>query len=89
VDYPNAAEFCKLLAAVNVDAFMINTDEIEYGGSLEDLKSCAKAMKAFNPLKAPACIQKDLIIHPIQVKLFSNLKSPYPSITLISHQYWI
>ncbi len=67
VDYPSASEFCKLLAAIHVDAFMINTDETEYGGSLEDLKSCSKAMKAFNPQKAPACIQKDLIIHPIQV----------------------
>lgn len=67
IDYPNAAEFCKLLATVHVDAFMINTDDMEYGGSLDDLKTCTKAMKAFRPEKPPACIHKDIIIHPIQV----------------------
>jgi indole-3-glycerol phosphate synthase len=67
VDYGKADEFVRLLAAIHVDAFLINTDAIEYGGSQDDLKLASKAMKKFRPEKPPPCVQKDLIIHPIQV----------------------
>lgn len=67
VDYRNAGEFCELLAKINVDGFLLNTDETEYGGSLSDLKDASKALKALKLHSKPPLIQKDIIIHPIQI----------------------
>jgi indole-3-glycerol phosphate synthase len=67
LDYPSASEFAEVLTRANVDAFLINTDEIEYGGKATDLRDCTKALRALRPENPPACILKDIIIHPIQV----------------------
>lgn len=69
VEFDGAGKFSELLAKVGVDALMINTDDMEYGGRLEDLKDASKAVRSIPTLaQPPACIRKDLIIHPIQVK---------------------
>jgi indole-3-glycerol phosphate synthase len=78
VDFSDAGKFSELLTKVGADAFLINTDEMEYGGRLEDLKASAKAVKeavAGSGRTPPVCIQKDLIIHPVQVLLMSRLCS--------------
>jgi indole-3-glycerol phosphate synthase len=70
VDFSDAGKFSELLTKVGADAFLINTDEMEYGGRLEDLKASVKAVKeavAGTGRSPPACIHKDLIIHPVQV----------------------
>eukprot|EP01036_Dinobryon_divergens_P031432 gene31432-40828_t len=67
VDFSSAATFCELLTKVNADAFLINTDEMEYGGKLSDLKESALAAKIARPQSPPSCIQKDIIIHPVQI----------------------
>ena len=72
VDFSNAATFCELLTKVNADAFLINTDEMEYGGKLSDLKESALAAKITRPQSPPSCIQKDIIIHPVQVMWYCN-----------------
>lgn len=73
VDFSSAATFCELLTKVKADAFLINTDELEYGGKLSDLKESAAAAKSARPLNPPSCIQKDIIIHPVQVCIHSTL----------------
>ena len=70
VAFENAGTFSELLTKVGTDAFLINTDDMEYGGRLEDLKESALSIKrAALADPPPACIRKDLIIHPVQVKL--------------------
>jgi len=65
VDFSSAPKFAELLTMANTDAFLINTNDVEYGGSLNDLQECSKAVKLIKP--STACIAKDLIIHPIQI----------------------
>jgi|LauGreSBDMM110SN_4_FD.fasta_scaffold80181_1 indole-3-glycerol phosphate synthase len=69
VEYSSAAKFSELLALGGADALMINTEEIEYGGKVTDLKDCVKSLKSLkaNSDKAPPCIHKDIIIHPVQI----------------------
>jgi indole-3-glycerol phosphate synthase len=67
VDFSNAAKFAELLTLAGTDAFLINTDELEYGGKFSELKECAKSTKLIRPQAPPACIMKDIIIHPVQV----------------------
>lgn len=69
VEYTKADKFCELLTLSGVDSFLINTDQYEYGTAESDLKDCAKVSKLARPLKPPAIIHKDIIIHPIQVLL--------------------
>jgi indole-3-glycerol phosphate synthase len=52
---------------VEVDAFLVNTDEAEYGGAWTDLTECSNTMKTLKPSSPPACIVKDIIIHPVQI----------------------
>lgn len=71
VDYSSAAKFSELLTKAGADAFLINTDDIEYGGKFEDLYETSKAVKSASlRLIPPAVIQKDLIIHPVQVRCY-------------------
>jgi hypothetical protein len=51
------------LSPCNVDAYFINTDEVHYGGSLDDLKNATRTSEG----QAVPLIYKDFIIHPIQV----------------------
>lgn len=67
VDFSSAGTFCELLTKVNADAFLINTDELEYGGKWSDLKESVQGAKRAKPHNPPSCILKDIIIHPIQV----------------------
>ncbi len=67
VEYSSASKFCELLTLAGSDGFLINTDEVEYSGSLDDLKSCASVVKKIKPDNPPVIIHKDIIIHPIQV----------------------
>lgn len=77
VDYSSAGKFVELLAQAGADAFLINTEDVEYGGREEELRECVlsvrnkfSALLERSPLKGkqpPACIAKDMIIHPIQV----------------------
>jgi indole-3-glycerol phosphate synthase len=70
VDFTSAGKFTELLARVGTDALLINTDDMEYGGKLEELREAATAVRSIPMLSIPpACIRKDLIIHPIQVAL--------------------
>ena len=83
VEFQSAAQFAELLALANVDALMINTDEQEYGGKLSDLKETTRALQRGGQLQLqqqqqqqlatttlpPACIAKDIIIHPVQIAL--------------------
>lgn len=68
VDYTNAGEFCQLLAQIEVDGFLLNT-EPEYGGKFQDLKESRESLKRLGLETTPPLIHKDLIIHPIQVCL--------------------
>jgi len=71
VEYSSAAKFSELLALGGADALMINTEEIEYGGKVTDLKDCVKSIKSLKSSdrlsKSPPCIHKDVIIHPVQI----------------------
>ena len=69
VEYANAAKFADLLTLAGVDAFLMNTDEVEYGGKFSELKEVARSTKLVKPNTAPAIIQKDVIIHPVQIAL--------------------
>ena len=69
VEFSSAKQFAELLVLSNVDAFMINLDEYEYGGRFRDLKECSNRMKELRPDNPPACIAKDIFIHPIQVRV--------------------
>lgn len=70
IDYPDAADFAKLLCRLGFDALMVNADETYYGGNLEEFERCSKAIRQTFPDNPPACIYKDIIIHPIQVNVF-------------------
>ena len=74
VEYSSAGKFAELLTRAKADAFLINTDEMEYGGVASDLRECVKAVRDVRPnnQNAPACVQKDIIIHPVQVRLVSG-----------------
>lgn len=70
VEFSSAGQFSKLLAEVNVDSFLVNTDMTEYGGALSDIKETAKAVREAKLLSGqppPSVIAKDLIIHPVQI----------------------
>jgi len=69
VEFTNAGRFAELLTLAGANSFFINTDEMEYGGTFEELKECTTAVKRTYKGSGcpPACIRKDLIIHPIQV----------------------
>ena len=67
VEFSSAAKFTELLTLANADAFLINTDEIEYGGQFSDLKDSIQATRLIKPNNPPACIHKDIIIHPVQI----------------------
>lgn len=67
VDFKDASQFAELLTLAQADAFLINTDEQEYGGNFNDLKPCVKVAKNTRPENPPACIVKDIILHPIQI----------------------
>jgi hypothetical protein len=79
VDFENAGKFAELLALSSVDALMVNTNEIEYGGQLGDLKECSKATRLvaskMSRISPVPCIAKDLIIHPVQVIYIYNRSS--------------
>ena len=66
-EFRSAGSFCSQLAKINVDAFLVNMDETEYGGKFEELKECADATRLLRPANPPACIAKDIIIHPVQI----------------------
>jgi len=68
VDFANTAKYCELLRKVGVDAFFINTDDTEYGCSYNDLDDCKRTFT----LDSTALIAKDMIIHPIQVLIYSS-----------------
>ena len=67
VEFEHAGKFAELLTLAGADAFLVNTDKMEYGGSSSDLKDVIAAVKKARPLNPPACIVKDIIIHPVQV----------------------
>eukprot|EP01041_Mallomonas_annulata_P013103 gene13103-27666_t len=67
VEFSTAEKFGELLALCGTDAFLINTDEMEYGGQLSDLKETSKKLRSILPNNSPPCIAKDIIIHPVQI----------------------
>lgn len=67
VEFSNTAKFSELLTLAGCDALFVNTDELEYGGRFEDLKSTVKSVRSVKPINTPACIHKDIIIHPVQI----------------------
>ena len=67
VEFASAAKFADVLTLAEIDGFLVNTEELEYGGHPRDLKECVKATRLARPASPPACIAKDLIIHPVQV----------------------
>ena len=67
VDFSSTANFAELLTLAGADGFLINTDELEYGGKYSDLKECSRMAKRIRPSLPPAIIQKDIIIHPVQI----------------------
>lgn len=85
VDFANAGKLAELLALSGVDSFLINTDQQEYGGSYGDLKECVKSVKAAKPRVPPPIINKDIIIHPVQVHL-NSYTSPDNSSHVIKQQ---
>jgi indole-3-glycerol phosphate synthase len=68
VEFKSASGFADLLTLSGVDSFMINTDEHEYGGKFSELKECVKSTRLAKPKGSPALINKDIIIHPVQVR---------------------
>jgi indole-3-glycerol phosphate synthase len=68
IEFSSAAKFAELLSLSRVDALMVNLEESEYGGSFSDLKQTVNSVTFARPADPPACIAKDIFIHPIQVK---------------------
>jgi len=66
VEFSSASKFSELLTLSGADAFFVNTNEMEYGGKYSDLKECSRAVRNIKK-SPPACIQKDVIIHPVQI----------------------
>jgi hypothetical protein len=52
-----------------VDAIVVATEETAYGGLPGDLQEAVLGAKRAKPSGPPPIIQKDMIIHPIQVIL--------------------
>lgn len=69
VEFPNAAKYATLLTQLGADAIMVNTEETLYGGKLSELEPCSQAIRRTRPNNPPACIAKDIFIHPIQIAL--------------------
>lgn len=67
VDFSTASKFTELLTLAGSDAFLINTEEVEYGGNFNDLKQSVQSTRSVRPANPPPCVQKDLIIHPVQI----------------------
>ncbi|KAJ1404506.1 hypothetical protein B484DRAFT_437140, partial [Ochromonadaceae sp. CCMP2298] len=68
VEYANAGKFAELLTRAKTDAFLVNTDDMEYGGAFGDLKESAMGVRRATTLPMPpAVIQKEIIIHPVQI----------------------
>ena len=67
VEFASASSFAETLTMAEVDGFLINMEEFEYGGKPQELKECVTVTRTVKPSKPPACIAKDLIIHPVQV----------------------
>lgn len=67
VEFASAGKFADVLTIAQVDGFLVNMEEVEYGGRPDELKECVKATRLARPARPPACIAKDLIIHPVQV----------------------
>ena len=55
------------LSQSNVDAIMVNTDVGEYRGKFEDLTDAIAGSVKARPTRPPPILQKDFILHPIQV----------------------
>lgn len=71
MEFSSPGKFAELLTLAGADAFLVNTDELEYGGKFSDLAEVVKAVKKAKPNNPPACIVKDIIIHPVQVFFYS------------------
>ena len=56
VEFSRADKFCELLTLAGADAFLINTDEYEYGGAESDLHDCVKAARTAKPTKTPGLL---------------------------------
>ncbi len=67
VEFSNAGKFSELLTLAGADAFLINTDDVEYGGREDDLLAACQSVRLIKPNKPPCCIHKDIIIHPVQI----------------------
>lgn len=67
VDFDDAGKFSGLLVRAGIDALMVNTNEVEYGGNLDDIRKSFVSVRANRPHRPTPIIAKDAIIHPIQV----------------------
>jgi indole-3-glycerol phosphate synthase len=69
VEFGNAPKFAELLTMAGADGFLINTDDVEYGGRYEDLKACSDSirLKTVADRHPPVTVYKDVIIHPVQI----------------------
>jgi indole-3-glycerol phosphate synthase len=67
LEFSSASKFAEVLTLAQVDGFLINTEPYEYGGSMEELKECVQVSRAARPQNPPCLVQKDLIIHPVQI----------------------
>ena len=67
MDYKSASDMADYLTKGRVDAIMVATEETVYGGSPGDLRDAVMGAKRGKPSGPLPIIQKDMIIHPVQV----------------------
>lgn len=61
------------LTNTGFDVVLVNTDDIAYKGTLDDLKTSICAAHAIGNRSRPAVVMKDIILHPLQLAQAAQL----------------
>ncbi|UKJ90254.2 anthranilate synthase component II [Theileria orientalis] len=67
LSYSNAGEVSLTMASVGFDIIFVNTDEVNYGGHINDLYKIFLELRKLGRRERPAIVMKDIILHPIQI----------------------
>ncbi|AFZ79131.1 hypothetical protein BEWA_019770 [Theileria equi strain WA] len=67
LSYIDAGEVALNMASAGFDVIFVNTDEIVYGGHVQDLHKSFLELRKLGRRKRPAIVMKDIFLHPIQI----------------------
>ncbi|BAM39979.1 anthranilate synthase component II [Theileria orientalis strain Shintoku] len=75
LSYSNAGEVGLSMASVGFDIIFVNTDEVNYGGHINDLYKTFLELRKLGRRERPAIVMKDIILHPIQIAQAAELRA--------------